>query len=473
MARRPNHLHPQPRLHKKSGHGRVRIAGEEYSLGLFGSREASAEYDRLIGEWLASGKSKPPSRRPRCVTAEPSKPCSATPESAAPTAVPRAKDAAEPVQVGPPATLTPAASANQTSHIPATLANNVDLNGITVGELCTRWMDYIERNRCHNGKDSTSLYYGARQVTVALKSFWSYPAAAFGSRCLLQVQEQLVHTPVISRPKDPNKPPKVRARNRTTVNDTVNRIRSLFRWGVLHELVPEDRVPILKIVPPLLPQQTSAPDSEGVKPVPDHIVEGTLPHLPQVAADLLRFERLAGCRPGEARRLRPCDIDTRDIPLYRGTWIWTPYRHKNKWRKKRIPRRIVIRPDAQAILKPWLDRVAGKPEAHIFSPRFSERRAAGGRRVATKDTPRVPVPSRHVNDFYSKDSLNKAIERACKRAGLPKWTANQIRHTRLTELRETVSLDAAQAIGGHTNVNTTERYAHIQLVAAIDAALSG
>ena len=62
MARRPKHLHPQPRLHANSGHARVRIAGEEFWLGRCGSPQAAAEYDRLIGEWLAAGTSRPPSR---------------------------------------------------------------------------------------------------------------------------------------------------------------------------------------------------------------------------------------------------------------------------------------------------------------------------------------------------------------------------------------------------------------------------
>jgi integrase len=472
MARRPNHLHPQPRLHKKSGHGRVRIAGEEYSLGLFGSREASAEYDRLIGEWLASGKSKPPSRRPKGGTADSCEAIVSTPESIASPTPPTAEESTSAAQDERPAATSPLPSTDGVLPSQATGPHDLDPNGITVGELCTRWIDWIERNRCHNGKDSTSLYYGARQVTAALEDFWSFPAAEFGSRCLIEVQEKLVHTPVVSRPKDPKKRPKIRPRNRTTVNDTVSRIRKLFKWGVLRELVPEHRIPLLELVPPLLSGQTTAPDSDGVKPVPDHIVEGTLPHLPPVAADLIRFERLVGCRPGEARRLRPCDIDMRDIPSHRGTWVWTPYRHKNQWRKKRLPRLIVIGPKAQAILRPWLARVEGRPESHVFSPKFSVRRASGWK-VATADTPWVPVPKKLVNDVYSKDSLNRAIERACRRAGLPKWTANQLRHARLTEVRATVSIDAAQAVGGHASISQTEHYAQVLLEKAIDAALRG
>lgn len=72
--------------------------------------------------------------------------------------------------------------------------------------------------------------------------------------------------------------------------------------------------------------------------------------------------------------------------------------------------------------------------------------------------------------MYSKDSLNQAIERACRSAGVPKWTANRLRHTRLTEVRDTVSLEAAQAVGGHSHVEQTEHYAKVSLALAIEAA---
>ena len=53
MGRNPRHLLPQMRLHKASGHARVRIDGTEHWLGRFGSKEALATYDRLIAEYLA------------------------------------------------------------------------------------------------------------------------------------------------------------------------------------------------------------------------------------------------------------------------------------------------------------------------------------------------------------------------------------------------------------------------------------
>ena len=54
MGRNPKHLLPQMRLHKGSGHARVRIHGTEHWLGPFGSPEALSAYARLIAQYVAT-----------------------------------------------------------------------------------------------------------------------------------------------------------------------------------------------------------------------------------------------------------------------------------------------------------------------------------------------------------------------------------------------------------------------------------
>lgn len=49
--------------HKPSGQARVRIGGRDHYLGPHGSPESRAEYDRLIAEWLASGRRLPTPER--------------------------------------------------------------------------------------------------------------------------------------------------------------------------------------------------------------------------------------------------------------------------------------------------------------------------------------------------------------------------------------------------------------------------
>jgi integrase len=47
---------PSYRLHKPSGQAVVTIGGRDHYLGSFDTPESHAEYDRLIGEWLANGR---------------------------------------------------------------------------------------------------------------------------------------------------------------------------------------------------------------------------------------------------------------------------------------------------------------------------------------------------------------------------------------------------------------------------------
>lgn len=50
---------PKLRLHKPSGRAVVRLDGDDYYLGKFGSPESKDEYDRLIGEWMLRGRQAP------------------------------------------------------------------------------------------------------------------------------------------------------------------------------------------------------------------------------------------------------------------------------------------------------------------------------------------------------------------------------------------------------------------------------
>lgn len=55
---------PTYRLHKPSGRAVVALDGHDFYLGRHGSPTSLAEYDRLIGEWLANGRCLPPQRSP-------------------------------------------------------------------------------------------------------------------------------------------------------------------------------------------------------------------------------------------------------------------------------------------------------------------------------------------------------------------------------------------------------------------------
>ncbi|MFM8414401.1 MAG: hypothetical protein ACKOCX_06725 [Planctomycetota bacterium] len=301
MGRRKKNSPPELRRHK--GRARFRFKGREYYCGAFGSPEAYAERDRIIGEILCGRRA-----------------------AASTLGGARDRDAEQPDPPALPPTSASEAAAREPVAIdaaPPAPAVGADPTGITIHELALLWIDHIEKNKCGRGKDRTSCYYRARQGINALEDFWSLPVSQFGTRSLLAVQSKLERTPVVSRPKDPDKKPKSRPRTRQGINDVVSEIRAFFKFGVLMEVVSPQHADSLRAVPPLVKLQTRAPEGNKKTPVADETVNATLPHLPHVVADLILFARLCGCRPCEARTLRPCDIDRRPLPQYKGCWLWT------------------------------------------------------------------------------------------------------------------------------------------------------
>ena len=79
--------------------------------------------------------------------------------------------------------------------------------------------------------------------------------------------------------------------------------------------------------------------------------------------------------------------------------------------------------------------------------------------------------------------LDQIVQNARERAGLPRLTCHQLRHTCLTRLREAgMPLEALQHQAGHRNIETTRIYTHLSdewltgqyvtAMAAIDADLA-
>src|SRR5689334_14114917 len=52
-----------------------------------------------------------------------------------------------------------------------------------------------------------------------------------------------------------------------------------------------------------------------------------------------------------------------------------------------------------------------------------------------------------------------SAQRACRRAGIPAWSPRQLRHMRVTMIRQSYALEAAKAVLGHADTKTTEIYA--------------
>lgn len=236
---------------------------------------------------------------------------------------------------------------------------------------------------------------------------------------------------------------------RTGANKRMGLIRRLFNRGVAMGLVEPSILLGLKTIQPI--RFGAAPESGTRGAVDDATINATLKHLPPVLQALVQFQRLTGCRPGEACRVSMSEITRESESL----WVYRPARHKGAWRG--TVREIYIGPRAIEILRPWL-RADGLP---LFSPKLSAR------------CPDALKKSRAVGDAFQVTSYGHAIARACEKAGLQAWGPNQLRKARATELRSALGIEASAAALGHTVDVNARHYSNAQGQARDAAARMG
>jgi integrase len=411
MPRRPKGSVPALVHHKPSNRARVRINGRDHWLGKWGTPEARAAYDRLIAEFLASGRITPP----------PSRKASAGAENA-------------PAHPG---------SGNPASPPP----------GLTVVELAARYLDYCDGYyRDEDGK-RTSTYGNALQAVRALRPFDDTPAAEFGPKKLRILRDAAAAS----------------GQSRKGCNALAKFVRQLFRWAEEEELVPRGVFHSLQALRPLQQGRTVAPERPPVLPVADEIVDATLPYLSDIIGDMVRFQRLTGARPGEVCRLRPADIDR-----IGDVWVWRPWRHKTRWRgKERViqigPRaQKLLKP---YLLRDANAYCFSPAEAEQRRRRLQ--RLARKTPLTPSQRRRKPKPNgrRRPGDHYTTRTYRQAIDRAttaakasaqriiAARTEIEEWKPNQLRHSAGTEVRRRYGLEAAQVVLGHSSAHVTQVYA--------------
>lgn len=163
--------------------------------------------------------------------------------------------------------------------------------------------------------------------------------------------------------------------------------------------------------------------------------------------------------------------------------------------------RIFIGPEGQRVLERYLH---GDADDYCFSPAKSESERNQARK-AERQSPMTPSQAarqpkgRSLNRQYTKNTYNRAIQRACELAfDMPAelrnvsrtiarmssateaerqaekvrlnaqaaawraehcWSPNQLRHSRATLIRERYGIEAAQTVLGHSDPRVTEIYA--------------
>ena len=339
--------------------------------------------------------------------------------------------------------------------------------GVSVAELGLAYWRFAKRYYRKDGRPTGSIDRIRVAVRVLRETYGQTPARDFGPLALQAIQARLVAA----------------GKSRRYVNYLAETIKRMFRWGVSQEMLPEAVYRALTTVLGLRKGRTEAREPKPVRPVADEVVDATLPHVPLVVADMVRFERLTGCRPAEVCIVRPCDVDTTG-----DVWVYRPESHKTEHTGRE--RVIAIGPKAQDVLRPYLLRAA---ECYCFVPAESERKRLADRH-AQRVTPlscgnrpgsnRKRRPKRRPGECYTTNTYRRAIHRAVelvnrKRAKeaaekgekpdlLEKWGPNRLRHSAATEIRRYFGLEAAQTVLGHATADVSQIYAERDLAKALE-----
>ena len=215
---------------------------------------------------------------------------------------------------------------------------------------------------------------------------------------------------------------------RSSINAYVSRILQAFAWAVSEELIPETVHRALTTVAPL--RFGEARDNPPVAPVPVDAVEAAEPFMSPEVRAMVRFQLYTAARPGEARILRPSDID-----IAGDIWKYTPKRHKTEHHGK--CRVVYIGPRGQEVVSAFWP---AEDTAYFFQPQNK-----GGKRTD-------PRP-------FTCTGYAEAVRLACRKAGIKPWNPNRLRHTAATFIRKEFDVETARIILGHGSLRVTEIYA--------------
>ena len=458
---------PAYQRHKASGKAVVKLNGRVHYLGKHGTDESRDAYNRLIAEWLSTGKNLPP-------------------------------------------------------------RGEAERKTLRVDDVVAMFWTWAEGYYVKDGAPTGELDSLRLAIKPLLRLYRSEFAEKFGPLALRAVQDEYVRL----------------GWARTTVNQSMARVRRIFKWAVSRELVPAGTHHGLQAVTGLRRGRSEAKETEPIGPVLEKDMHAVLPHVSRQVEAMIWLQWLTGMRPGEVVQMRAKDLDRSGA-----IWLYRPGHHKTEHHG--IVREIAVGPHAQDILKPFLTL---DPDRPLFSPQDAEEERNRERRAARKtplwpshakrrrvrkhradlrDTydvqgygraieygircanaamirdavadavlPLLPEPVReplgaafkklrhdatsetvlavvqevmricdHVTLPGSISTVEEAAEAAIKALRLvPSWRPNQLRHAAATRIRKQFGIEAARAVLGHQNVATTEIYAEADRVKSLEIA---
>ena len=406
------HRPPKYCLHKGTKQATVSINGNRVYLGPYGSKRSHEKYQELLKNWQSERHQ----------------------QNGSSYAESRAKAIAEAITV---ATLREKRNQGHT---------------ISINELALVYRRHAKQYYRKNGKVTREAGLIDDVIRLVRKDHGKEPIEEFGPTDLSALREKMIDDVDWSRQH---------------INKQTPRLVGMFRWAATQELCSPTVVTALEQLPGLKKGRTRAREAPGVTVVADSIVDATLDHLPDTVADMVRLQRLTGARPGEICSIRPADIDRSG-----SVWLYVPQEHKTEHHDKQ--RLIVIGPQGQSVLLPYLDR---EPESYCFSPAESEQR----RRQKAWENSKVVKRYESAGDCQTSAAsmlpattpppiampCNESANGTKSRSGRPISYA----HSAATDIRKRFGLEAAQVVCGHQSADITQIYAERDLELAVRVAM--
>jgi integrase len=282
-----------------------------------------------------------------------------------------------------------------------------------VSELILAFMRHAATHYVKNGRPTAEVHCIRSAIRPLNELFGRTPVVEFTPRQVLAVRNRMLELDY----------------SRKFINQSVNRIRHIFKKGVEWGIVPVTVWQALQCVSPLLAGRTTARETPGRKPANPEHVELVKQNVNQRTRDMIDLQSLCGCRPGEVVSLTTSMIDTSGD-------VWVAHLTDHKCVHLGLPRTLVFGPKAQLILRRYLN--SSEPDRRLFN--------------------------------LSRHSYSKNIVMTCDKLEIPRWTPHCLRHNAATSIREEFGVEAAQAVLGHSKVEMTEHYAKQTLTRAINVA---
>ena len=160
-----------------------------------------------------------------------------------------------------------------------------------MSRLCAAYLDFADGYYRKDGQPTRSIEEACTAIRILTKLYGQIPVADFGPLRLLAIQASLADN----------------GNARNYVNKLVGYIKRILKWGVSRQMVPSSVHTSLSTVEGLRKGRTTATrEPEPVRPVADDVVDATMPYLPVVVADMVRFQRLTGARPSMGLYVNTC-----------------------------------------------------------------------------------------------------------------------------------------------------------------------